>query len=74
MRVMVVTDMDSGYEGLYVDGVLVLQDETIYAAEIGQVVGDGLVEFSHQLVALPRDEPGYPKELKKCLEWKIDNV
>lgn len=68
-KLTVVTCFDSGYEALYVDGVLVNQDESIYACDIVEHAADGPVEFVHVIAVMPVSATRYPKTLEQCMEW-----
>lgn len=63
----VVTCMESGHEGLYVNGDLVTQDSTIYACDIAEHAGDGPVNFSHVAVEMQADS--YPDKFEQCMLW-----
>lgn len=66
-QLVVVTCEDSGHEALYADGVLVEQDDTIYATDIAACADGRPVYFSHVLVVMDAEE--YPGELGQCRPW-----
>ena len=68
-HVIVVTCEDSGFQGLYVDGVLECQDDTIYACDIAEHATDGPIDFSHVLVVMPEDAKSYPERFEQCMPW-----
>ena len=70
-HLIVVTCEDSGLQGLYADGILVDQDDTIYACDIAKHTNDGPVDFSHVLVVMPDGEDSYPEQFEQCLLWSL---
>jgi len=70
-HLVVVTCENSGFQGLYVDGDLVDQDDTIYAGDIAEHTNDGPVDFSHVKVVMPEGSDGYPKQFDQCMLWVL---
>jgi hypothetical protein len=68
-HLIVVTCEESGFQGLYSDGVLVDQDDIIYACDIAEHSKDGPVDFSHVLVVMPEGETRYPEQFEQCMLW-----
>ena len=70
VQATVVTDSDSVYEGLYVDGELIDQDTTIYACDIAAATSGKMIRFAHVVVDMPEGAAEYPQTLAECLLWK----
>jgi hypothetical protein len=64
--VTVVTETD-GQEALYVDGILKMHDETIYASDIAEYAGDGPILFRHVHVDYSTDAWTWPDKLEDLL-------
>lgn len=68
-HLIVVTCEVSGFQGLYVDGELAHQDDTIYAGDMAEHAKDGPVDLSHVLVVMPDGCEHYPSYFDECLLW-----
>ena len=68
-QLIVVTDEDSGFEALYVDGALADQNDTIYATDIAEHAKGGPVDFSHVTVVMPDGVDRYPDQFAECCSW-----
>lgn len=70
VHVVVVTDEESGHQGLYVGGDLADQEDTLYACDIAAAIGDKVVQFSHVVVNMPEKVVEFPKTFDECMLWK----
>lgn len=68
-NVLVCTCDFSGYQELYVDGVLVRQDDTIYACDIAEHVIGVPAMVSNMSVIIPDGIDRYPERLDECRSW-----
>jgi hypothetical protein len=68
-HVIVCTDVDSGFQGLYVGGERVDQDYTIYACDIATATKGIVCTFSHVIVNMPEGRDEYPKLFDECMLW-----
>lgn len=68
-RITVVTCDDSYFEGLYVNGTLEHQSDTIYAESIAENAKNKLVEISHFMVQMPKGLQQFPTNLEDCMKW-----
>jgi len=68
-QLVVVTCEESSFEGLYVDGKLVSQDDTIYASQIAVHTEQGPIQFTHHTVVMPVDVTSYPESYEDCRKW-----
>jgi hypothetical protein len=69
VHVIVVTDSETGHQGLYVGGDLKDQDDTIYACDIARVTWGMTIQFSHISVRMPEDVDSYPEKFEQCMLW-----
>ena len=70
VHVVVVTDEESLFQAIYVGGDLADQQETIYAADIVDAVGEKICQISHILVNMPDGVNEFPKKFEECMLWK----
>lgn len=71
-HVVVLTDVDSGFQALYVGGDLKAADDTIYACDIAEAAGDKDINFSHVRVNMPDGVNRYPERIENALLWISD--
>ena len=62
-KVVVVTDVNSADQALYIDGEYTLSDHTIYAADIASQVGDE--PFTLDAYSAESDGELWPKRIEK---------
>ena len=69
--VTVVTDEQSGHQGLYIDGRLVDQDSTIYPCDIARACEGSLIALSHIVVSMPENADRFPEGFAECANWAV---
>lgn len=69
VQVIVVTDEETGYESLYIDGQLRMFDVTIYASDIASQVTGETIQFSHVSLRLPEQQE-WPATWDECARFR----
>jgi hypothetical protein len=67
--VVAAIDEESGYEALYVEGTLRLQDCTLHMCDIAQVTKGIVIEFSQIVVNIP--EIDWPDSLENLTPFLV---
>ncbi len=67
--IVVVTDLGTGHEALYLDGILNCSGVTIYARDINAVQNGDPICFRHFLVRLPLPV-SWPQTLDEALQYE----
>lgn len=68
--VVVLTDKESGNQALYVDDVLVLDDETVYACDIAAYAKEQPMTLKHEVVDLPFGSD-WPKSRSDANQFRV---
>lgn len=71
-NVVCVVDDESGHEGVYVDGEIVIQDSTVYVGELCSHIGKGPILMDHWVVKLPESMDMFPGELRDLMGFLVD--
>ena len=57
-------------DGLYVDGTLQMEDSTLYACDVLEVLGQCGVETEVVMITVPDGISSLPTKLEDCLKWE----
>lgn len=69
-KIVVVTDDESLLQAMYVDGVRVQSDETIYASDIEEAAKGRPIMLSTLSIELPEADD-FPKTLERCMQLVV---
>ncbi len=70
VKIVVVTDDESLFQAMYVDGEFKQSDDTIYASDIEDAAAGRPIMLSTMSVELP-ESGDFPKTLEKCMQLVV---
>lgn len=71
-HVIAVTDKESFFMGLYVDGKLVDADDTLYPSCVAKATEGMIITMSSITIDMPEGVEELPERFEDCFMWAVD--